>query len=113
MRKLLIWIILLFSSFATFAEVGVASFYAEKFNGRKTANGEIYNSSRLTTAHRTLPFGTLVCIQNLSNGETTKVRVNDRGPFIKGRTFDLSRSAALQLNMIKSGHTRVEYSICQ
>ncbi|MDO9552343.1 MAG: septal ring lytic transglycosylase RlpA family protein [Rhodonellum sp.] len=87
---------------------GKASFYANRLDGKKTANGEIYNAKKMTAAHPTLPFGTQVEVTNLSNGKTVRVRINDRGPFRKGRIIDLSRAAAEKLDMIKSGVTQVE-----
>ncbi|MCW3088024.1 MAG: rare lipoprotein, partial [Sediminibacterium sp.] len=70
---------------ASGSETGLASFYAESYNGRKTANGETFHSSALTAAHKKLPFGTKVKVTNLSNGKTVKVKINDRGPFVSGR----------------------------
>ncbi|MBS9523934.1 septal ring lytic transglycosylase RlpA family protein [Litoribacter ruber] len=87
---------------------GKASYYANKFQGRKTANGEIYSHNKLTAAHRTLPFGTQVKVTNLKNGKTVTVRINDRGPFVKGRVIDLSRSAARKIDMIRDGVVNVE-----
>jgi len=89
-------------------ETGLASFYSESYNGKKTANGEIYNSSGLTAAHKKLPFGTKVKVTNLSNGKTVKVRINDRGPFITGRIIDLTRKAAGKLDMINEGVVKVK-----
>ncbi|MDO1448035.1 septal ring lytic transglycosylase RlpA family protein [Rhodocytophaga aerolata] len=89
-------------------ETGMASFYANKHNGKKTASGERYQSSKLTAAHKTLPFGTMVKVTNLSNGKTVEVRINDRGPFARGRIIDLSRSAAKQIDMINAGVTKVK-----
>jgi len=88
-------------------ETGMASFYAESYHGRKTANGEIYNSSKLTAAHKKLPFGTKVKVTNLSNGKSVKVRINDRGPFVAGRIIDLTRSAAQKIDMVNEGVVRV------
>ncbi len=88
-------------------ETGMASFYAESYNGRKTANGEIYNSSKLTAAHKKLPFGTKVKVTNLSNGKSVKVRINDRGPFVAGRIIDLTRSAAKKIDMVNAGVVKV------
>lgn len=88
-------------------ETGMASFYAESYNGRKTANGEIYNSSKLTAAHKKLPFGTKVKVTNLANGKSVKVRINDRGPFVAGRIIDLTRSAARKIDMVNTGVVRV------
>ncbi|WP_230981235.1 septal ring lytic transglycosylase RlpA family protein [Echinicola salinicaeni] len=101
--------ILLLSSCASIShnggrsEKGLASYYANKFNGRKTASGERYSHSKLTAAHRTLPFGTIVKVENLKNGKTVKVRINDRGPFVSGRVIDLSKKAARKINMIQEG----------
>jgi len=85
---------------------GICSYYGKKFNGRKTENGEIYNMYKLTAAHKTLPFGTLLKITNLQNRKTVIVRINDRGPFVKGRNLDLSYAAAKKLNMLKTGTTK-------
>ena len=87
---------------------GKASFYADQFHGRKTANGETFNMDRLTAAHPFLPFGTRVRVTNLRNGKDVIVRINDRGPFIKGRIIDLSTSAAKEIGLIKSGTVRVK-----
>jgi len=86
---------------------GIASWYGEKFHGRRTANGEIYNMFGLTAAHRTLPFGTRLEVVNLANGKSVTVRVNDRGPFIRGRFLDLSYGAAKRLGKVQSGISRV------
>jgi len=88
-------------------KTGMASYYADKFEGRKTASGEIYKHSKLTAAHRTLPFGTKLKITNLKNGKSVIVRVNDRGPFVKGRIVDLSKRAAMQIDLIKAGVAKV------
>ena len=93
---------------ASGSESGLASFYAESYNGKKTANGEVYNSSHFTAAHRKLPFGTKVKVTNLANGKTVKVKVNDRGPFVTGRIIDLTRAAASKLDMVNAGVTRVK-----
>ncbi len=89
-------------------ERGVASWYGPDFHGRPTASGEVYDMHRLTAAHRTLPFGTVLEVRNLDNGRTVMVRVNDRGPFIRGRILDLSFAAAQRLAMIGPGTARVE-----
>lgn len=86
------------------AQCGRASWYA--LNSR-TASGEHMNPSALTAAHRSLPFGTRVKVTNKNNGKSVVVRINDRGPFIKGRVLDLSRGAALKLGFVRSGHTSV------
>jgi rare lipoprotein A len=88
-------------------EVGRASYYGKKFNGRKTASGERYDMHALTAAHPRLPFGTLVTVTNVKNGRSVSVRINDRGPFIRGRIIDLSYAAAKRLGMLSRGVTRV------
>ena len=88
-----------------------ASYYADKFHGRKTASGEVFNMYSMTCAHKTLPFGTVLRVTNLGNSKTVDVRVNDRGPFVKGREIDLSKAAAQKLDMIKSGTARVKIEI--
>lgn len=88
--------------------VGFASWYGGKFHGRQTASGETYDQDDMSAAHRTAPFGTLVRVTNLDNGESTIVKINDRGPFVKGRIIDLSREAASRLRMLKTGTARVK-----
>ncbi len=90
---------------------GIASFYADKFHGRKTANGEIFDQNKMTAAHRTYPFGTVVQVTSLANGKSVEVRINDRGPFVKGRIIDLSRSAAKEIGMIGAGTAKVEIRV--
>ena len=90
-----------------FAQRGVASFYAEAFHGRTTANGETFDMNAMTCAHRTLPFGTMLQVTNLDNDRDVTVRVNDRGPYISGRIIDLSKGAARSLDMIESGTAHV------
>ncbi|MEI8032761.1 MAG: septal ring lytic transglycosylase RlpA family protein [Chlorobiaceae bacterium] len=87
---------------------GKASFYAGDFHGQTTANGEKFNMNKLTAAHPSLPFGTWVRVTNLRNGRDVVVRINDRGPFIKGRIIDLSVGAAKALDIMKTGTTRVK-----
>jgi rare lipoprotein A len=87
---------------------GKASFYANQFHGRKTASGETFNMANLTAAHPSLPFGTFVRVTNLRNGKDVIVRINDRGPFVKGRIIDLSKSAAKEIGLINSGTARVK-----
>ena len=88
-----------------------ASYYADKFHGRKTASGEIFNMYDFTCAHKTLPFGTILRVTNLSNNKSVNVRVNDRGPFAKGREIDVSKAAAQKLDMIKTGTANVRIEI--
>lgn len=90
---------------------GVASYYGKRFHGRLTANGERFNMNAMTAAHKTLPFGTKVRVTNSRNGRSVVVRINDRGPFIRGRTIDLSRGAAQKIGMISTGHARVKLEI--
>ena len=90
-----------------YTETGMASWYGKKFHGRLTANGERYNMDALTAAHPKLPFGTVVRVTSLDNGRSVVVRINDRGPFKKGRIIDLSRAAARKLHMIKRGVVKV------
>jgi rare lipoprotein A len=88
---------------ATLFQTGRVSFYADKFHGRPTASGAIYDADEMTMAHRTLPLGTKVMITNTANQRSVVVTVNDRGPFTGGRVADLSRAAAEKINMIRSG----------
>ncbi|AYG09816.1 septal ring lytic transglycosylase RlpA family protein [Pseudomonas fluorescens] len=88
-------------------ETGTASYYGAKHHGKKTASGEPFNQHAMTAAHRRLPFGTRVQVTNLSNDRSVVVRINDRGPHIRGRLIDLSRQAAEQLGMLRSGIARV------
>lgn len=91
-----------------FRQSGLASWYGDPFHGRKTASGETYNMHAKTAAHKTLPLGTFVLVKNLENGEKTVVRVNDRGPFVRGRVIDLSYKAAKDIKMIGPGTAKVE-----
>lgn len=88
-------------------EVGGASYYGAKHQGKRTASGERFDQNALTAAHRELPFGTRVLVTDLDNDKTVMVRINDRGPHVRGRLIDLSRKAAAQLGMLHSGVTRV------
>lgn len=90
-------------------EEGLASWYGgnDGFEGKPTASGEIYDSGRLTAAHRDLPLGTVVDVRSLDNGRVVRVRINDRGPFVQGRIIDLSRAAAEQIAMIGPGVAKV------
>ena len=90
---------------------GICSYYGKKFHGRKTASGEIYDMYAFTAAHKTLPFNTILLIENLANGKKVQVRVNDRGPYKKGRILDLSYSAAKKIGMISSGTARIRAKI--
>lgn len=92
---------------STFEATGSASYYASHFHGKKTASGEIFSNSKLTCAHKTLPFGTRLKVTNLKNGKWVVVTVNDRGPFVKGRITDLSQVAAKRLDFFNQGLTTV------
>ncbi len=92
-------------------EIWVASYYAGAFHGRKTASGEIFDKNALTCAHKTLPFQTLLKVTNPKSGKSVIVRVNDRGPFHRGRDLDLSFAAAQELGMIAPGVIKVEVQI--
>ena len=90
---------------------GVASWYGEEFAGRTTANGEIFDPLLLTAAHRTLPFGTVVDVKNTKTGQTVRVRINDRGPFVGNRMIDLSFAAAQQIGLVDPGSGDVDVTI--
>lgn len=93
------------------SERGLASWYGEPFHGRQTASGEVYDMHLMTAAHKELPFHTLVEVVNLDNGRRAVVRINDRGPFIRGRIIDVSYEAAQRLGMIGPGTARVELRV--
>lgn len=88
-------------------ENGISSWYGPNFHGKLTANGETYDMNGVTAAHRTLPFGTILLVENLDNGKTVQVRINDRGPYAKNRIIDLSKGAAEKIDMIGPGTARV------
>jgi rare lipoprotein A len=90
---------------------GLASYYSKKFHGRRTASGERYNMHAMTAAHRSLPFGSTVEVTHVKNGRTVTVRINDRGPFVKGRIIDLSYAAAKKLGMLSEGVARVSVRV--
>jgi len=91
---------------------GIASYYAEPYHGRRTANGEVFDTyNDMTAAHKTLPFNTVVRVKNLNNGEEVDVRINDRGPFIKGRVIDLSLVAAKEIDLVRPGVAPVKLKI--
>ena len=87
---------------------GVAAWYGQEFHGRMTSSGEVFDMYKLTAAHPSLPFGTIVRVTNLENGKTTVVRINDRGPLTHGRIIDLSYAAAKEIDMINRGVVKVE-----
>lgn len=116
-RFYLIFVMIFAVSAGAFCEIykanAEASFYADKFHGRKTANGEIFNMYDYTAAHKTLPFNTILKVTNIANGKSVTVRVNDRGPFVQGREIDLSKAAAQKLDMIGDGTAQVSIEILQ
>ena len=87
---------------------GLASYYADSYEGKTTANGEIYRQGKITAAHKTLPFGTKVEVTNLSNNKSVVVRINDRGPYIRGRIIDLTKAAAREIDMVGAGVAKVK-----
>jgi rare lipoprotein A len=92
-------------------QTGMASWYGPNFHGKQTANQEVYNMYDLTAAHQTLPFGTRVMVTNLNNNRSVEVRINDRGPFVKGRVIDLSYAAARVIDMVGSGTAPVRIEV--
>lgn len=96
------------SDATNFRQKGKASWYGKKFHGKKTSSGEIYNMHAMTAAHKTLPLGTYVRVHNLETGNSLEVRINDRGPFVRGRIIDLSYAAATKLEIVGPGTAPVE-----
>lgn len=94
-------------------QYGVCSYYAEKFHGRRTANGEVYDMYRISGAHQTLPLNSLVKVTNLENNKNLVIRVNDRGPFIKDRIFDCSYGAAVKLGFISKGTAIIKVEVLE
>lgn len=94
-------------------ETGQASFYAAKYHGQKTASGERLDQQALTAAHPSLPFGTLVNVTNLKNKKSVRVRINDRGPFVKGRVIDLTQAAFRRIGPIEAGLIDVRIEVVQ
>ncbi|WP_353771923.1 septal ring lytic transglycosylase RlpA family protein [Sphingopyxis sp.] len=90
---------------------GMASYYGNELAGNRTASGERFNPSHLTAAHRTLPFGSMVRVTNVANGDSVIVRINDRGPFSHGRVIDVSHAAAREIGMHRSGTARVKLAL--
>ena len=115
--KLLLLFLLVLANFAVLRaeeagkhlQSGVASWYG--YESSQTASGERYNPSGMTAAHRTLPFGTMVNVKNLATGRSVTVRINDRGPYKKGRVIDVTKRAAQELGMIGSGTAKVELAV--
>lgn len=98
---------------ATSLGSGSASYYASRFHGRRTASGEAFDNGAMTAAHRTLPFGSLVRVTNEANGRSVVVRINDRGPFTRGRLIDVSRAAAEELGLVARGHATVSLELLE
>lgn len=119
MKRVILVIIMMISTLGIYsfkfnandAKTSFASFYHDKFNGRKTASGEIFSNRKLTAAHRTLPFGTIVQVTNLRTGKSVEVRINDRGPFHSSRVLDLSKAAFDSIGNTARGTMPVEYEI--
>jgi len=95
------------------SEVGIASYYSNDFDGRKTADGEIFDNSKFTAAHRTYPFGTVVKVTNLATDATVVVRINDRGPFTQSRLIDLTAAAAKAIGIMRAGLGRVRIDVVE
>ncbi len=108
-------LVLVFCFFGWYAvaqtQTGKASFYADKFEGKPTASGEKYKHSKLTAAHKTLPFGTKVRVTNIANNQTVDVVINDRGPYVDGRIIDVSKSAAEKLGFVNQGLAEVSLEV--
>ena len=92
-------------------QIGVASYYGSKFHKKRTANGEIFNMYKVSAAHKTLPLGTKVRVINLENGRSLTMKINDRGPYVKGRVIDLSYKAAQKLGFVNQGTTKVRIEV--
>lgn len=119
MKKVLSSLLILFifsaglQAQSSFKQKGVASYYADKFEGRKTASGATYKGNKMTAAHLMLPFGTLVKVTNVKNQKSVEVEINDRGPFVEGRIIDLSKAAAEELGFIHDGLAEVEVVVVE
>lgn len=113
MKKIgILWVLVVVTTVAwAQTQTGKASFYADKFEGHPTASGEKYRHSRLTAAHKTLPFGTKVKVTNLANNQSVEVTINDRGPYVDGRVIDLSKAAAEALGFINLGLADVKIEV--
>ncbi|MPS65177.1 septal ring lytic transglycosylase RlpA family protein [Chryseobacterium sp.] len=120
MKRFILVIIMMISTFGIFSftsnttdakRTSYASYYHDKFNGRKTASGEVFDNSKFTAANRTLPFGTNIKVTNLDNGKSVVVRVNDRGPYHSSRALDMSKAAFDEIGNTNHGTIPVEYEI--
>jgi len=120
MKRFILVIIMMISTLGVYSfknnaedakKTSYASYYHDKFNGKKTASGEVFDNSKLTAAHRTLPFGTEIKVTNLNNGEEVIVTVNDRGPFHSSRALDMSKAAFDEIGGTQKGIIPVQYEI--
>ncbi|WEK71690.1 MAG: septal ring lytic transglycosylase RlpA family protein [Candidatus Chryseobacterium colombiense] len=120
MKRFILVIIMMISTFGIFSftsnttdakKTSYASYYHDKFNGRKTASGEVFDNSKFTAANRTLPFGTNIKVTNLDNGKSVIVKVNDRGPYHSSRALDMSKAAFDEIGNTNHGTIPVEYEI--
>ncbi|WP_144282429.1 septal ring lytic transglycosylase RlpA family protein [Chryseobacterium echinoideorum] len=120
MKRFILVIIMMISTFGIYSfkyntadakKTSYASYYHDKFNGRKTASGDVFDNSKLTAAHRTIPFGTEVKVTNLNNGKEVIVIINDRGPFHSSRVLDMSKAAFDEIGNIDHGTIPVEFEI--
>ncbi|MDO4225477.1 MAG: septal ring lytic transglycosylase RlpA family protein [Bergeyella zoohelcum] len=118
-KKGILTIIMMISAFGIFsftassreAKTGKASYYHDKFNGKRTASGEIFDNSKFTAAHRTLPFGTKIKVTNMKTDESVVVTINDRGPFHSSRVIDLSKAAFDEIGNLSAGTLLIEYEL--
>jgi rare lipoprotein A len=101
-------LIILISSCGYKTRKGLASYYSDYYEGRTTANGEIFKQNKVTAAHKSLPFGTRVKVINLTNNKSVVVRINDRGPYVRGRIIDLTKTAAKEIGMLGDGVAKVK-----
>lgn len=115
MKRILISLLITLATInTTFAKTGTASWYGgnDGYHGKRTASGEIFNHNELTAAHKTLKFGTKLCVTNTTNGKTVTVRVTDRGPFTPNRVIDLSKAAFQAISPLSRGVINVSYEVC-
>jgi rare lipoprotein A len=111
MKKMCVAVVAAFVGFSAVADAGVVGMASYYKSGKRTANGEHFNPHGLTAAHRKLKFGTKVRVTNVRTGKSVVVRINDRGPFIRGRIIDLSLGAAKVIGLTKSGVARISYTV--
>ncbi|WP_312075698.1 septal ring lytic transglycosylase RlpA family protein [Chryseobacterium sp.] len=120
MKRFILVIIMMISTFGAYSftmnsadgkKTSYASYYHDKFNGRKTASGEIFDNDKFTAANRTLPFGTMVKVTNLNNGKEVTVKINDRGPYHSSRALDMSKAAFDEIGDLASGKIPIEYEV--